>query len=113
MNDHQPPILCPDCGHNIDAHHEDGEAIIDACWEPEYAYDSEGDSVECLCNCRMKPSDIARALLTAEPTDNEVDAASYAMSSHWRDMHTNEALGYQRMLADHALAAAAKVRADR
>lgn len=34
-----------------------------------------------------------------------IKAASHAMSRHWRDMHTNEALGLQRMLAAHALAA--------
>ena len=34
-----------------------------------------------------------------------IKAASNAMSRHWRDMHTNEALGLQRMLAAHALAA--------
>ena len=38
-----------------------------------------------------------------------VDAAARAMSAHWRDMHTNESLGFQRMLAGHALAAAAPI----
>lgn len=39
--------------------------------------------------------------------DAAVEAAARAMSVHWRDMHTNEALGRQRMLAEAALTAAA------
>lgn len=31
-----------------------------------------------------------------------VEAGARALSEHWRDMHTNESLGQQRMLADHA-----------
>lgn len=34
------------------------------------------------------------------------DAAAKAMSSAWRNMHTNESLGFQNMLAEHAIAAA-------
>jgi fructose-specific phosphotransferase system component IIB len=33
------------------------------------------------------------------------DAAAKAMSSAWRNIHTNEALGFQNMLAQHAIAA--------
>jgi len=40
------------------------------------------------------------------PTEAQVEAAARAMSQHWRDMHTNESLGYQRMLARYALLAA-------
>jgi len=35
-----------------------------------------------------------------------IEAATRALSVHWRDMHTNEALGHQRMLATFALEAA-------
>ena len=38
--------------------------------------------------------------------ERAVEAAAKAMSEHWRDMHTNESLGYQRMLAQHAVTAA-------
>lgn len=31
-----------------------------------------------------------------------IEAGARALSEHWRDMHTNESLGRQRMLADHA-----------
>jgi hypothetical protein len=36
---------------------------------------------------------------------NRVDAAAKAMSNAWRNMHTNESLGFQSMLAEHAIAA--------
>lgn len=38
--------------------------------------------------------------------ERAVEAAAKAMSEHWRDMHTNESLGHQRMLAQHAVTAA-------
>lgn len=41
------------------------------------------------------------------PTPEAIEAAARAMSEAWRDMHTNEALGYQRMLSTAALTAAA------
>lgn len=37
------------------------------------------------------------------------DAAAKAMSGAWRNIHTNEALGFQNMLAQHALKAADEV----
>lgn len=46
----------------------------------------------------------ARTLL-GDRYEAAIKAASHAMSRHWRAMHTNEALGLQRMLAAHALAA--------
>ena len=45
-----------------------------------------------------------RALL-GDRYEAAIKAASHAMSRHWRDMHTNEALGLQRMLTAHALSA--------
>jgi hypothetical protein len=36
---------------------------------------------------------------------DRVDAAAKAMSNAWRNMHTNEALGFQTMLAQHAIGA--------
>lgn len=38
--------------------------------------------------------------------DDRTDAAAKAMSNAWRNIHTNEALGFQNMLAQHAVAAA-------
>ena len=35
----------------------------------------------------------------------EVERVTLALSDHWNDMHTNESLGKQRMLAQVALAA--------
>lgn len=37
--------------------------------------------------------------------NDRVDAAAKAMSNAWRNIHTNEALGFQSMLARHAIAA--------
>lgn len=37
--------------------------------------------------------------------NDRVDAAAKAMSNAWRNIHTNEALGFQSMLAQHAIAA--------
>lgn len=34
--------------------------------------------------------------------DDAVEAGARALSEHWRDMHTNESLGQQRMLSGHA-----------
>lgn len=34
------------------------------------------------------------------------EAAAKALSAAWHNMHTNESLGYQKMLAEHALSAA-------
>lgn len=39
--------------------------------------------------------------------DEAVEAAAKAMSANWKAMHTNESLGFQRMLAVRALEAAA------
>lgn len=36
---------------------------------------------------------------------DRVDAAAKAMSNAWKNIHTNEALGFQTMLARHAIAA--------
>lgn len=52
------------------------------------------------------------------PTEQAREAVARSLSAHWRDMHTNEALGLQRMLARHTLEAlaphvAALVRAER
>lgn len=38
-----------------------------------------------------------------------IEAAARAMSAHWNDMHTNMSLDRQRMLAIHALNAAAPI----
>lgn len=35
-----------------------------------------------------------------------IEAATQALAIHWKDPHTNEALGRQRALAEHALEAA-------
>ena len=48
-------INCPGCGHHIDEHDWEGRGA-----------------------CYQAPSDIARALLTAEPTEAEVEAAERA-----------------------------------
>lgn len=37
--------------------------------------------------------------------NDRVDAAAKAMSNAWSNIHTNEALGFQSMLARHAIAA--------
>jgi len=37
-----------------------------------------------------------------------VEQVARALSAHWKDMHTNESLGRQRMLAGHAIAAVRK-----
>lgn len=37
--------------------------------------------------------------------EDRTDAAAKAMSHAWRNMHTNESLGFQNMLAQHAIAA--------
>lgn len=68
---HAPtPILCPDCGHDIDCHalHEP----CSDCWQTA-AFDGAVDP------CQQQPSDIARALLAAEPTDAKVAAAARAV----------------------------------
>lgn len=41
--------------------------------------------------------------LTPIDTDAAVERMARALSEHWRDMHTNEALGQQRMLARASL----------
>ena len=54
-------ITCPSCGHGIDSHHPDEDAIIDACWavvSPAADGDPEG-----LCPCSLRPSEIAGGLL--------------------------------------------------
>lgn len=43
--------------------------------------------------------------LTPMGTDDAIERMARGLSEHWRDMHTNEALGQQRMLARAALAA--------
>ena len=54
-------ILCHECRHDIDYH---------ALSFPRGCEDGEG------CRCSLVPSDIARALLTAEPTEAGVEAAA-------------------------------------
>lgn len=41
--------------------------------------------------------------LTPLDTDDAVERMARGLSEHWRDMHTNESLGRQRMLARAAL----------
>lgn len=62
-----PPILCPECGHDIDYHE-----FNEPCWGSFY--------LAGYCDCENNPSDIARALLTAEPTEAE-QAARFAVES--------------------------------
>lgn len=45
-----------------------------------------------------------RARLTVDK--DMVERAAHGIAAHWRDMHTNESLGRQRMLARAALDAA-------
>ena len=54
-------ITCPSCGHNIDSHHPDEDAIIDACWAVVSPADDEDP--EGLCPCSLRPSEIAGGLL--------------------------------------------------
>lgn len=54
-----------------------------------------------VARCR----DVADALATPIDTDAAVERMARGLSEHWRDMHTNESLGRQRMLARAALAA--------
>ena len=54
-------ITCPNCGHSIDYHHPDEDAIIDACWAVA-APATDGDP-EGLCPCSLRPSEIAGGLL--------------------------------------------------
>lgn len=61
-------INCPECGHSIDSTY----AYFDEQGLQEWNCDG-GD-----CDCHLAPSDIARALLTAEPTEAEVEAAAKA-----------------------------------
>lgn len=65
-------ILCPECGHDIDYHELDKP-----CW----VFYLAG-----YCDCDLDPSDIARALLTAEPTEAMLDAASEALESELADV---------------------------
>ncbi|SKF61471.1 Uncharacterised protein [Mycobacteroides abscessus subsp. abscessus] len=60
-------IPCPEpkCGHDIDYHFEGGCEFL--------------HEVNEYCACDFAPSDIAHALLTAEPTEAEVRAASEAL----------------------------------
>ena len=53
----------------------------------------------------MTARDTLVALLGEAKADEVIEQAARAMSSHWRDIHTNESLGFQRMLALHTLAA--------
>lgn len=43
--------------------------------------------------------------LTPLDTDDAIERMARGLMEHWRDMHTNEALGQQRMLARAALGA--------
>ena len=52
-----PPILCPECGHDIDYH-----TFTEPCWGCFYAWNGS-DKTDF---CKLRPSDIARALLAAE-----------------------------------------------
>lgn len=88
MND----ILCHECGHDIDRHNSVGGCLT--------GWDMEGDT---FCGCDLAPSDIARTrldgesriaagaiteaqrvheLLTAEPTEEEVEAAWRELQRH-------------------------------
>lgn len=66
-------IKCPECGHGIDEHsdmtaHVGRRCRVEAEWGGP------------LCGCDLRPSDIARALLTAEPTEAEVEAMADYLS---------------------------------
>lgn len=63
-----PPSLCPDCEHSVNAH------VFEFDFERYFCGGTYGD-----CGCRLGPSDIARALLNAEPTEAEVKAAADAI----------------------------------
>lgn len=105
-----PPILCRECGHDIDYHYL-------TCW-----CDNGLDQ----CDCPLAPSDIARALLTSEPTADEVEAAARALygDEHRADPASCAAVGvepcweqtlhvvrlYHREAARAALQAARKAR---
>ena len=54
-------VTCPRCGHSIDWHRPDEDAIIDACWGEVFPVTDEGP--EGLCECSLRPSEIAGALL--------------------------------------------------
>lgn len=69
------PTRCPECHHDINWH----------------GYEFDFDRYMCGgtygdCNCDLSPSDIARALLTAEPTEAMLDAASEALESELADV---------------------------
>lgn len=49
-------------------------------------------------------ADAFQALIPLD-TDAAVERMARGLSEHWRDMHTNESLGQQRMLARAALGA--------
>lgn len=61
-------ILCHECGHDIDRHIRPRITGVSdqRCTRPE-------------CACPVAPSDIAHALLSAEPTEAEVEAAAAAI----------------------------------
>lgn len=90
----QPP--CPSCGHDIDQH-----GPMDGCfwWEL--------NEPKCLCD--MRPSSIARVLLTAEPTEAEVEAAAEAITDVLMDDgHNGLECRIERPL-DYTAASAARV----
>ena len=62
-----PPILCPECEHSID------DVYLT------FYLDWKCSGGNCDCDCDLSPSDIARALLTAEPSEAEIDAATDAL----------------------------------
>ena len=66
---------CPECHHDIDRHEFD-----EPCWECFYVWDgSDGPNETHFC--KLRPSDIARALLAAEPTEAMLDAAADAINA--------------------------------
>lgn len=90
-------ILCPDCGHSINAH----EFEFD--FEQYFCGGTYGD-----CECHLSPSGVARALLVAEPTDAEVDAAAEAvLDVLMDDGHNGPECRIERPL-DYTAAAAAR-----
>lgn len=71
-------INCPECGHDIDGHERYEGILGRTC----YVYNPAGFPD---CTCKLTPSDIARALLAAEPADTQIEAAAqslYDCNSH-------------------------------
>ena len=64
-------ILCHKCGHDIDGHSDQVDCLD--------CLDERTDFGLTSSRCMLAPSDIARALLAAEPTDAEVERAAKAL----------------------------------